>query len=101
MLVPVAVVVVVFDELAAVFVAVVDWATLPSLYDDDFSGDIDEWSGVERVMVNAVDSSLCLLGGGRQANDWIYSLWVIGDWLLADLCLGYVFQTFLTIGLSC
>lgn len=37
------------------------------LYDDDFSGDIDDGSGVDRVIVNAVDSS-----GGLKSN--IYSI---------------------------
>lgn len=42
-------------------VTVVDCGGFAPLYDDDFSGEIDEWSGVDLVMVNAVDSSLGLL----------------------------------------
>lgn len=44
----------------AVGVTVVDCVAFAPLYDDDFSGEIDEWSGVDLVMVNAVDSSLGL-----------------------------------------
>lgn len=54
----VVVVVVVVDT--ADGVTVVDWVAFAPLYDDDFSGEIDEWSGVDLVMVNAVDSSLGL-----------------------------------------
>lgn len=56
------VVVVVVDT--AVGVTVADGVTFAPLYDDDFSGDIDEWSGVDLVIVNAVDSSR----GLRQIN---------------------------------
>ena len=56
----VVVVVVVVVEIA-VGVTVVDGVAFAPLYDDDFSGEMDEWSGVVLVMVNAVDSSRGLL----------------------------------------
>lgn len=55
----VVVIVVVVDTVDGV--TVVDCVAFAPLYDDDFSGEIDEWSGVDLVMVNAVDSSLGLL----------------------------------------
>ena len=36
------------------------WLGFAPLYEDVFSGETDEWSGVERVIVKAVDSSLGL-----------------------------------------
>ena len=54
----VVVIVVVVDTVDGV--TVVDCVAFAPLYDDDFSGEIDEWSGVDLVMVNAVDSSLGL-----------------------------------------
>lgn len=54
----VVVVVVVVDTVDGV--TVVDCVAFAPLYDDDFSGEIDEWSGVDLVIVNAVDSSLGL-----------------------------------------
>lgn len=53
----VVVVVVVVVVETAVGVTVVDGVAFAPLYDDDFSGEMDEWSGVVLVMVNAVDSS--------------------------------------------
>lgn len=59
----VVVIVVVVDTVDGVTVA--DCVGFAPLYDDDFSGEIDEWSGVDLVMVNAVDSSLGLKKGRR------------------------------------
>lgn len=54
----VVVMVVVVDTVDGVTVA--DCAVFAPLLDEDFSGEIDEWSGVDLVMVKAVDSSLGL-----------------------------------------
>lgn len=71
------VVVVVVVELALLKVVtrfVVCWAVgfEAPLFNDDLSGETDEWSGVERVIVKAVDSSLGLLMKSAMWEKKIY-----------------------------
>lgn len=53
-------------------VIIVDWVKFAP-FDDDFSGDADELSGVVRVIVNAVDSSLGLYTKNKKTKKYIHN----------------------------